>query len=118
MTTVQYFDLTKAREAARISQQEMAVHLGISQSQVSRYDQDQTNAPFGMVVAWMQLCGEISAKQGTEFGAPYRDVENQIRLMSDYAETAPLRLTPRCSRPRRLRPDSCGRFATWRVSRG
>jgi transcriptional regulator with XRE-family HTH domain len=94
MTAIQSFDLAKMRNEAKISQEEMAVHLGISQSQVSRYEQDQGNAPFGVVMAWVSLCGEISAKQGLEFGAPYRNIDTQIKLMSDYSETAPGSLDP------------------------
>ncbi len=89
MTAFQSFDLAKMRADAKISQEDMAAHLGISQSQISRYEQDQTNAPFGVVMAWVQLCGQISAKQGLEFGVPYRDIETKLKLMSDYAETAP-----------------------------
>lgn len=89
MTVFQTFDLAKMRTDAKISQEEMAAHLGVSQSQVSRYEQDQNSAPFGVVMAWVQFCGQISTKQGLEFGTPYRDIATQIKLMSDYAETAP-----------------------------
>jgi transcriptional regulator with XRE-family HTH domain len=94
MTAIQSFDLAKMRADANISQEDMAANLGVSQSQVSRYEQDQGNAPFGVVMAWVQLCGEISAKQGLEFGVPYRNIDAQLKLMSDYAETAPDPLAP------------------------
>lgn len=89
MTAFQSFDLAKMRADAKISQEEMAAHLGVSQSQVSRYELDQGNAPFGVVMAWVQFCGQISTEQGLEYGAPYGDITTQIKLMSDYAETAP-----------------------------
>ncbi|GAB3447173.1 dynamin family protein [Insolitispirillum peregrinum] len=82
-------NLAKMRSDAKISQEEMASYLGISQSQVSRYEQDPDNTPLGIVRAWMKYCGDISTKRGLEYGAPYRDIATQIKLMSDYAETAP-----------------------------
>ncbi|KJS38143.1 MAG: hypothetical protein VR70_11190 [Rhodospirillaceae bacterium BRH_c57] len=94
MTAFQSFDLAKMRADAKISQEDMAAHLGVSQSQVSRYEQDQNSAPFGVVMAWAQFCGEISTKRGLEYGTPYRDIGTQIKLMSDYAETAPDPLDP------------------------
>lgn len=89
MTAFENYNLTKMRSAAKISQEEMAVHLGISQSQVSRYEQDPDNTPLGVVKSWVKYCGDISTKQGLEYGAPYRDIATQLKLMSDYAETAP-----------------------------
>ncbi len=89
MTTFQTTDLAKMRADAKISQEEMATHLGISQSQVSRYEQDPDNTPLGVAKAWVKYCGDISTKQGLEYGAPYRDIATQIKLMNDYAETAP-----------------------------
>ncbi len=89
MTAFQTYDLAKMRADAKISQEEMATYLGISQSQVSRYEQDPDNTPLGVVKAWVKYCGDISTKQGLEYGAPYRGIATQIKLMSDYAETAP-----------------------------
>jgi len=89
MTAIQSYDLAKMRADAKITQEDMAAHLGISQSQVSRHEQDNGNTPFGIVLAWVQFCGQISTKQGLEYGAPYRDIATQLKLMSDYAETAP-----------------------------
>lgn len=89
MTAFQSYDLAKMRADAKLSQEEMATHLSISQSQVSRYEQDPDNTPLGVVKAWVMYCGDISTKQGLEYGAPYRDIATQIKLMSDYAETAP-----------------------------
>lgn len=87
-------NLAKMRAEAKISQEEMAAHLGVSQSQISRYEQDPSCVPFGAVMAWVQLCGQISAKQGLEFGTPYRDIATKIKLINDYAETAPPPLEP------------------------
>jgi len=89
MTAFESCNLAKMRADAKISQEGMATHLGISQSQVSRYEQDPDNTPLGVVKAWVKYCGDISTKQGLEYGAPYRDISTQIKLMSDYAETAP-----------------------------
>lgn len=89
MSVLEIPDLAKMRAEAKISQEEMAVHLEVSQSQVSRYEQDPSCVPFAAVIAWVRLCGQISSKQGLEFGTPYRDIATQIKLMNDYAETAP-----------------------------
>ncbi|WP_443479045.1 dynamin family protein (plasmid) [Novosphingobium aerophilum] len=89
MTLLQAYDLAKMRVDAKISQGEMAARLGVSQSQVSRYEQDPDNTPLGVVKNWVMYCGDIAMKQGLEYGAPYRNLAAQIQLMSDYAETAP-----------------------------
>tara|TARA_R110001583_G_C5654565_1_gene409082 strand:+ start:661 stop:2805 length:2145 start_codon:yes stop_codon:yes gene_type:complete len=89
MNTFQSFDLAKLRADAKISQEEMAAHLGVSQSQVSRYEQDQASAPYGIVVTWAEFCGQISTRRGVEYGVPYREIAAQLKLMRDYAETAP-----------------------------
>ena len=87
-------NLAKMRADAKISQEEMAAHLGVSQSQVSRYEQDPDNTPLGIARAWKKYCGQISTRYGLECGTPYRDIATQIKLMSDYAETAPTVLDP------------------------
>lgn len=89
MSPLQAYDLAKMRTDAKISQGEMAAHLGVSQSQVSRYELDPDNTPLGVVKIWVMYCGDIATKQGLEYGAPYRELAAQIQLMSDYAETAP-----------------------------
>lgn len=89
MTLLQAYDLAKMRADAKISQGDMAARLGVSQSQVSRYEQDPDNTPLGLVKIWVMYCGDIAMKQGLEYGAPYRDLAAQIQLMSDYVETAP-----------------------------
>ena len=94
MSILEFDDLAKLRDAARISQEAMAAHLRTSQSQVSRYEQDPGNAPYAIVKAWIEYCGQISAKQGLEFGSPYRTIDSQLRLMGDYIETAPPPLDP------------------------
>lgn len=94
MSTFEKDDLAKMRADAKISQEDMAAHLGISQSQVSRYEQDPDNTPLGIARAWKEYCGQISTKQGLKYGDPYRDIATQLKLMSDYAETAPAALDP------------------------
>lgn len=87
----QDFQLEKKRTDAKITQADMAIFLGISQSQVSRYEQDPDNVPGGMLRKWHQICGEIAGGQGLEMKDPRVELNGRIKLMTDYAAVEPQR---------------------------
>lgn len=91
LITEQDFQLEKKRIDAKITQADMATFLGISQSQVSRYEQDPDNVPGGMLRKWNQICGEIAGGQGLEMEDPRVELKGRIELMAAYAAVEPQR---------------------------
>ncbi len=89
MSTDNDVNLTQLRISAKLSQEELAAQLRISQSQVSRHELDPDNTPHGIFKKWVEVCGEVSTRQPLEYGAPYQTIRTQIQLMSSYAEAAP-----------------------------
>jgi transcriptional regulator with XRE-family HTH domain len=87
----QDFELEKKRVDAKITQAEMATFLGISQSQVSRYEQDPDNVPAGTLKKWLQICGEIAGGQGLEMEDPRIELKGRLELMKAYAAVEPQR---------------------------
>ena len=87
----QDFQLEKMRTSAKITQASMAAHLGISQSQVSRYEQDPENVPGGHLRKWHQICGETASSNGLAIEDPRVELHGRIKLMTDYAAVEPQR---------------------------
>jgi transcriptional regulator with XRE-family HTH domain len=87
-------ELLSLRLGAKLTQEDLATQIGISQSQVSRYEQEPDSATMAIHKAWRQVCGQISARQPLEYGAPYAEIRSQIQLIASYAETAPATLDP------------------------
>lgn len=88
-------NLAALRKAAGVSQEEMAQHLGVSQSQISRYEQNPDDLPVRMVKKWASRCGivvpgeEATPSPGLSVGQPYQDIQSRLRLIQDYAEAEP-----------------------------
>ncbi len=82
-------DLEALRKAAKVSQEEMARRLNVSQSQVSRYEQNPDDVPYSVIKKWVAVCGQISTSEGLNYGNPYTELSGQMRLLAEYAETAP-----------------------------
>ena len=92
-------ELEKRRRDAGISQADMANFLGISQSQVSRYEQDPENVPAGVLRKWLQLCGDIASSKGIDVANPRTEITTRIKLIEDYVSVEPVntqdqRITP------------------------
>ena len=85
----EYFQLQKMRENAQITQVEMAAHLGVSQPQVSRYEQDPDNVPAGQVRKWHEICGKLAGVKGLDIQDPRVELRGRIKLMTDYAAVEP-----------------------------
>ena len=82
-------DLARLRQKARISQSDMAERLGLSQSQVSRYEQDPEEVPYRVIRKWFALCGFVSSVQGLNVGQPFTEIQGRMKLLLDYAQTEP-----------------------------
>ncbi|MCH8544590.1 MAG: helix-turn-helix domain-containing protein [Alcanivorax sp.] len=83
-------DLEGMREAAGISQMEMASHLGVSQSQVSRYENDPDEVSVKVYSAWVAYCGDITSKQSLDVGTPMKEVDDRISLIGSYFDSQPI----------------------------
>lgn len=85
MTTNDELQLGKMRVNAKISQTEMAMHLGVTQSQISRYELDPDNVPFGIVKKWKEFCGYIAGTKGLDIADPRIELKERIKLIENYA---------------------------------
>lgn len=84
-------DLEGLRKAAGISQAEMAAYLEISQSQVSRYEQDPEEVPMRIFRKWQGFCGHISSNRALDLGQPepMAEVNKRIELINGYLDAHP-----------------------------
>lgn len=82
-------NLEELRVTASITQKEMADHLGISQSQVSRYEQDPEEVPQKYLVKWVQFCGHVSSSRGMEIPSPRGEIESRLQLVQSYLQSEP-----------------------------
>jgi len=82
-------DLESLRKSAKLSQQDISDLLGVSQSQVSRYEQDPGDAPHRVVKKWVELCGQALSRNAVEYEPPYKDMDQQVSLIASYVEAAP-----------------------------
>lgn len=89
MNINQKIDLALLRKNAKISQADMAEHLGLSQSQVSRYEQDPDEVSQRHVRAWAAYCGLVAGSQGVDVGNPRLLIQERIKLIADYAQSEP-----------------------------
>ena len=94
-------DLVDKRRAAGLSQAELAVALGLSQSQVSRYEADQDNIPLGLLRRWLALVGRplhagvVSSpptSTGVDPGRPYAELWRSFDAIEHIAVDAQRRI--------------------------
>ena len=86
---VEEIDLEKWRVAAGLSQASIATQLGVSPSQVSRYEQEPDNVPARIIREWMRICGYMAASKGLELGDPRSEINARVELMDNYATVDP-----------------------------
>lgn len=84
-------NLEQLRVIAKLTQKEMAEHLGISQSQVSRYEQDPEEIPQKYLIKWVQFCGHVSSSKGFEISNPRGEIEQRLQLVKNYLSAEPSR---------------------------
>ncbi len=91
--------LKQMRVGASLSQGDLALRVGISQGQVSRYESAPETIPFDIAHAWCQACGlsieaamRLSApnkQSGIDPGNPYSDLHGNLDLLRQYISAAP-----------------------------
>lgn len=85
----QWFLLEKKRLDAKITQAEMAGYLGVTQPQISRYEQDPYSVPAGVLVKWHQICGDLAGAKGLDMDDPRIELQGRVRLIEGYAAVEP-----------------------------
>ena len=114
---------TKLLAGESLSQEELALRLGISQGQVSRYESSPETIPFDLAFSWCQACGftiedalRLNAKAengGIDPGAPYTELHSNLELLRQYASSGPA-LSPDLPAPA-LTPDHLAlQIEAWR----
>lgn len=78
-------DLKKMREAAGISQDEMAKILDCTQGMVSRYEADPLSASGAVIKAWNEACGGLVNDKGVKIDDPRSDICNRVEFIENYA---------------------------------
>lgn len=89
MLIPEMLNLEALRKNAKISQEEMASRLNLSQSQVCRYEQAPDDVPHGVIRKWLGICGQLSSPDGLPLNDPYEEIVSKIGLVSKYVSTAP-----------------------------
>ena len=82
-------NLEQMREEAGISQVDMAKQLGVSQSQVSRYEKNPDDMPLRVYKEWCSYCGDISTKKPLDVGSPMKEITSRVALIKSYIDTSP-----------------------------
>jgi transcriptional regulator with XRE-family HTH domain len=87
--------LKQARQESGYSQKELAENLGVSQTQVSRYEKDPGSIPARMLFQWLDLVGldlsdvsreERDGQLQADPEAPYTDWRSDLDLASRYVD--------------------------------
>lgn len=81
--------LETLRNEAGISQAEMAAHLGISQSQVSRYEQAPDEVSVKVDREWRAFCGDVASSRALDVGDPMQEIRQRTQLITNYCMVAP-----------------------------
>jgi transcriptional regulator with XRE-family HTH domain/polyhydroxyalkanoate synthesis regulator phasin len=86
-------------EGESLSQGELALRIGISQGQVSRYENAPETIPFDIAHAWCQACGltiddalrlsDPPEQVGIDPGNPYKELHGNLDLLKQYISQAP-----------------------------
>lgn len=84
-------NLKEMRMLASISQVEMAKALDVSQSQISRYEEDPEDVPMKILKKWAEICGFLEGKlEPITVGHPYEDIQNKRKAISEQLTYAPV----------------------------
>lgn len=94
-TQIMNFDnlvnLKEMRTLASISQAEMAKALDVSQSQISRYEEDPEDVPMKILKKWAEICGFLEGKlEPINVGNPYADIQNKRKTISEQLNYGPV----------------------------
>lgn len=84
-------NLKEMRTLAEISQAEMAKALDVSQSQISRYEEDPEDVPIKILKKWAEICGFLEGKlEPITVGHPYLDIQNKKKIIYEQLKYAPV----------------------------
>jgi transcriptional regulator with XRE-family HTH domain len=90
--------LRRVRELAGYSQEKLAQVIGLAQAQVSRYEAEPDNVPYGVLRKWVAACGTtlesmdeyLAAHSETlNLGEPYRELDGKLNLLEQFLASAP-----------------------------
>lgn len=83
-------NLKEMRTLAGISQAEMAKALDVSQSQISRYEEDPEDVPMKILKKWAEVCGFLEGKlEPLDAGTPYLDLQQKKKIISEQLTYVP-----------------------------
>jgi transcriptional regulator with XRE-family HTH domain len=82
-------NLKAMREGARLTQTDLAKRLGVTQTQVLRYEAEPENVPVRILREWAAACGEVAAARGLDAGAPYAALGERIAQLGIFAQGQP-----------------------------
>lgn len=94
----QQANLKKLREIANLSQEQLGQVIGLSQTQISRYEAEPDNVPFGILKKWVSACGTtledfeafLAAKlEPLDAGNPYEALHASLKLLEQFVEEPP-----------------------------
>lgn len=96
MASLDFSDPKKLRERAGFSQADLAIHLDIDQSQVSRIEKNPKSASWGIVEQWYDICGQarIQSRKNLfdNFRDRYRDIFKKAGIIRAYLIEPPLEM--------------------------
>lgn len=82
-------NLKQRRLDANLSQTALAKRLGVTQSQVLRYEAEPDNVPARVLREWLSACGEMQATRGLDVGTPYAGLPEGLASLALYARNQP-----------------------------
>ena len=84
-------NLKEMRVLASISQAEMSKALDVSQSQISRYEENPDDVPMKILKKWAEICGFLEGKlEPLNVGHPYSNIENKRKYIYDQLSHVPV----------------------------
>ncbi|MCH1918008.1 dynamin family protein [Shewanella sp. A3A] len=82
--------LEQMRKDAGLSQAQLAAQLNLSQSQVSKYEQNPDDVSMKVYRAWQAYCGKVASSVGLKFDvAPMSEIQSRTTLIENYCSIFP-----------------------------
>ena len=91
--------LRRLREAAELTQEKLGERIGMTQSQISQYEDRPEDIPYGLLNEWLEALGtnigafhsefEENEKSGIDVGDPYSELRQSLKLLKGYLNMPP-----------------------------